>query len=196
MAPRWQAQREAASRNEREVLAAARRLYADGAGHKVEMRDIAREAGVGVGTLYRRFGDKAALLAAVIGDEERQLQEAILRGKPPLGPGPGAGERLDAFLAALARVTERNLDVLLATDSAPPGWIGTGAYAVWRRHLQLLLGELRADLGPADRGWYADALLAPLVPGAYAQQRRQRGVSARRLAANLRALAATVAAAS
>jgi AcrR family transcriptional regulator len=40
------------------------------------MRDIAHAAGVGVGTLYRRFGDRAGLLAAVIREDERVLQEA------------------------------------------------------------------------------------------------------------------------
>lgn len=196
MAARWQAQRDLATRNEQEILAAARRLYAHSAGQPVEVRDIAKEAGVGVGTVYRRFGDRAALLAAVTGGEERRLQERILRGKPPIGPGAAAESRLDAFLVALAGMTERNLDVLLATDSVQPGWIGTGAYAAWRLHVQQLLGEPRADLGPSDRGWYADVLLAPLAPQAYAQQRRERGVSARRLLTNLRSLAATVVSAS
>jgi AcrR family transcriptional regulator len=188
-AARWGPQREAADRNERAILAAARRLFADGAVERIEMRDIADEAGVGVGTLYRRFGDKPGLLAAVIGDEELELQQAVLHGEPPLGPGGRADRRLDAFLAALAALTERNLNILLATDSTPPGWLGTGAYEGWRLHVQNLLAELRPDLNPVDRGWHADALLAPLSPQLYARQRRERRLSAQRLARNLRSLA-------
>src|SRR5690349_4048051 len=90
----WRPQREAAARNEERLLQTARSLLRSPEATKLDMRDIAQAAGVGVGTLYRRFGDKAGLLAAVIGDDERTLQEAILRGAPPLGPGAPADERL------------------------------------------------------------------------------------------------------
>ncbi|HEX2284478.1 MAG TPA: helix-turn-helix domain-containing protein, partial [Mycobacterium sp.] len=81
----WRPQREAAARNEAKVLDAARALLSSDA-PDVDMRVIAQAAGVGVGTLYRRFGDKAGLLAAVIGEDEHALQEAVLHGPPPLGP--------------------------------------------------------------------------------------------------------------
>ncbi len=160
----------------------------------VQIRDIAAAAGVGTGTVYRRFGGKAELLQAVIAGEEHELQEAVLRGEPPLGPDAPPAARAVGFLAALAALTERNLGVLLATDAEPPGWIGTGAYAGWRHHLSNLLAEVRTDLVLEDRGWYADALLAPLVPETYSLQRR-RGTDAERIAANLKDLAAAVLAA-
>jgi AcrR family transcriptional regulator len=54
-----------AARNRERILEAARTLMArDGAG--VEMVDIAREAGVGVGTVYRRFPDKEALISELV----------------------------------------------------------------------------------------------------------------------------------
>jgi AcrR family transcriptional regulator len=185
----WRPQREAAARNEAKIIDAARTLLQSRDAGSLEMRDVARAAGVGIGTLYRRFGDKSRLLAAVIGDQERELQEAVVSGPPPLGPAAPAAERLTAFLAALTHLTERNLNVLLATDSTPPGRLDIAAYKGWRLHIEQLLAELRADLAAEDVGWYADLLLAPLDPELYAHQRRRRGLTSEQIAANLRTLA-------
>ena len=187
-------QRDEAARNEARILETTRALLRERGAGDVDIRDIAKAAGVGIGTVYRRFGDKAALLAAVIGADERRLQDALLAGPPPVGPGAPAGERLDAFLAALAALTEANLDVLLAVDAASAGRVHVGAYRAWRLHVAHLLSELRPDLGEVDRGWFADALLGPLDSGLYAFARRDQGLSAEAIAANLRALAASVAA--
>jgi AcrR family transcriptional regulator len=189
----WQPQREAAARNEAKVLDAARTLLRSPDAGDVDMRDIARAAGVGVGTLYRRFGGKAGLLAAVVGDEERTLQEAVLSGPPPLGPGAEPAQRLAAFIDAVVALTERNLGALLVTDATPPGRLKIGAYQGWRLHLVTLLRRLRGDLDAKDAGWYADVLLATVDPPLYAHQRREVRLSKRRIAANAKALAAAIA---
>jgi AcrR family transcriptional regulator len=191
----WASQRTTAARNQAKILDAARSLVKAGDVVNLDMRDVARSAGVGVGTLYRRFGDKAGLLEAIISEDERGLQEAILRGPPPLGPGAPAGHRLQAFLDALVMLTERNLGVLLVTDTTPHGRFRIGAYEAWRLHLVALLAELRPDVGNEDRGWYADHLLAALDPQLYAYQRTERGLSQRRIASNLRASAQALASA-
>jgi AcrR family transcriptional regulator len=190
--PRWRPQREAAARNEEKLLQTARSLLRSADGAKVDMREIAEAAGVGVGTLYRRFGDKAGLLAAVIGDDEHALQDAILQGPPPLGPGARAGERLAAFIDALVALTERNLGVLLITDATPPGRLKFGAYNGWRQHLGLLLRQVRTDLDAKDAGWYADMLLASVDAHIYAFQRRDLKFSQRRIATNAKALARAI----
>src|SRR4051794_24933860 len=69
--PGWGPQRAAAARNQAKILDAARSLLRARDASNVDMRDIATAAGVGVGTLYRRFGDKARLLEAVISEDER-----------------------------------------------------------------------------------------------------------------------------
>jgi AcrR family transcriptional regulator len=56
-----------ARRNRDQIVAAATRVFAD-AGPDVPMEDLARRAGVGVGTLYRRFPDREALVLAVVRD--------------------------------------------------------------------------------------------------------------------------------
>ncbi|MGI8780176.1 MAG: TetR/AcrR family transcriptional regulator [Solirubrobacteraceae bacterium] len=186
----WRPQRELADRNERAVLDAAVRLFAERGVGAVDVREIARTAGVGVGTVYRRFGDKANLLAAVIGDGERDLQDAMLRGEPPLGPGAAPAERLEAFLTALSEFTDANLDVLLAAQASAPGArLRVGAHQAWRLHLSVLLGELRPGSTAADAGWLAEALLAPLAADLYASQRREQGISPERLLRNLLDLA-------
>lgn len=55
-----------ARRNREAVLEAAAELFAE-RGDGVQMDEIAERAGLGVGTLYRHFADKEALLAAIIG---------------------------------------------------------------------------------------------------------------------------------
>src|SRR5215469_18354763 len=76
-----------AARNRAAILAAAALLFAEHGVAEVSMDQVAAAAGVGKGTLFRRFGDKAGLAAALLDEREAELQEAILRGPPPLGPG-------------------------------------------------------------------------------------------------------------
>lgn len=143
--------------------------------------------GRGVGTVYRRFGDKRALLAALVGEDERRLQEAILAPDPPLGHDAPPRERLEAFVLALADVTERNLNALLATDATPAERLHIGAYGAWRVHLAHLLTQVDGSRDARDAAWLADLMLAALDPSLYAQQRRERRMSAGRIARNLAA---------
>src|SRR5690348_4450384 len=101
-----------AARNRRRVLDAAAALFAARGVDAVSMDDVVAAAGVGKGTLYRRFGDKSGLAAAVLDEKERELQTAILSGPPPLGPGAEPGRRLRAFIAAYVEYVTANLDVV------------------------------------------------------------------------------------
>src|SRR5262245_43679411 len=86
-----------AADNRRRILAAAAELFREHGAACVSMQDVARAAGVGMGTMYRRFGDRAGLTFALLGERHSALQEEVLRGAPPLGPGVPASERLRAF---------------------------------------------------------------------------------------------------
>jgi hypothetical protein len=87
---------------------------------------------------------------------ERALQEQVLRGPPPLGPGAPPRERLLAFLAALAALTAEHRDLLLEVERAgPAARYRTGAYQAWLQHTVLLLGD--------DDALRAHLLLAPLA---------------------------------
>jgi AcrR family transcriptional regulator len=61
-----------ARRNYEKVLAAARDAFAAG-GSATSLEEIARQAGVGIGTLYRHFPNRQALLEAVYAEEVESL---------------------------------------------------------------------------------------------------------------------------
>ena len=95
---------------------------------------------MGKGTLYRRFGDKAGLGIAVLDERERELQDAILRGPPPLGPGAPPRKRLKAFVGAYLDYAWRNLELLVVAETGSPGArYRSGVYAGFRRHVDILL---------------------------------------------------------
>ena len=101
--PKTRPERADAARNRRKILDAAARLFDECGVTAVSLDAIAAAAGVGKGTLFRRFGDKSGLAAALLDDRERTLQEAILRGPAPLGPGAETNQRITAFPVRAAR---------------------------------------------------------------------------------------------
>ncbi|MFH8381464.1 TetR/AcrR family transcriptional regulator [Kitasatospora sp. NPDC018058] len=155
-----------AARNRAAVLEAAARLFAEHGVEAVSMDQVAAAAGVGKGTLFRRFGDKAGLGVALLDARERELQEAILRGPAPLGPvgsvepGVAPGERLAAFVDAYLDYLLEHLDLVRMSETAGRGArYRVGAYRFWHRHTAILL----ADAGAADPEHDAHALLATLA---------------------------------
>src|SRR6202142_3909328 len=90
-----------AARNRQLIPAAAEMLFARDGVACTSMDAIAAEAGVGKGTLFRRFGDRASLAFALLESSERAFQDAFIRGPAPLGPGAAPCERLIAFGHAL-----------------------------------------------------------------------------------------------
>ncbi|GAA4997880.1 hypothetical protein GCM10025734_30790 [Kitasatospora paranensis] len=147
-----------AARNRIAVLEAAAGLFAEQGVEAVSMDQVAAAAGVGKGTLFRRFGDKAGLAAALLDARERVLQEAILHGPPPLGPGAPAEERLAAFLDAYFDYLLEHLTLVRMSETATTGArYRIGAYRFWHRHTAILL-----DTAP-DPDQAAHALLAALA---------------------------------
>jgi AcrR family transcriptional regulator len=138
-----------AARNRAAVLDAAERLFGEHGVEAVSMDAIAAAAGVGKGTLFRRFGDKAGLAVALLDERERALQQAILSGPPPLGPGAPAAQRLQAFFAAYLEHVLAHLDLSRMSETASPGArYRIGAYKFWRQHLTILLREAAPGRDP------------------------------------------------
>jgi AcrR family transcriptional regulator len=179
------AERTDAARNRERILCAARRLFAERGASCVSMDEIAEQAGVGKGTLFRRFGSRAALAAAVLSENEAELQEGFIRGRPPLGPGAPARERLIAFGCARLDLLDTHAELLAAAEVAG-AHLESEPYAVSRLHVALLLREME----PAcDAELLADTLLASLAAGLFLYQRDARGGSLERIKAGWRALA-------
>jgi AcrR family transcriptional regulator len=167
-----------AARNRARIMAAAERLFAERGAHATTMEDIATAAGVGKGTVFRRFGDRASLVFALLDQTERGFQEAILRGPPPLGPGAPPAVRLTAFGAAMLDRLERDGELLLETEASVGQWQRSQPYAALWLHVNTLL---EAALPHADREYLADVLLAALSPGVFHHQRHVRGLPLERL---------------
>ena len=142
--------------------------------------DVAAAAGVGKGTVYRRFGDRAGLAFALLDDSERRLQESLIRGPAPLGPGAAPLERLRAFVDAYVDLLEGHVDLIAhAETAAPAARYRAGVYAFWHRHVALLV---EAAVDGADAEVVAHAVLAALAGDLYRHQRAA-GISAERIAA-------------
>jgi AcrR family transcriptional regulator len=153
------AERADAARNRARVLAAAAELFRSREDPRaVTMDDVARAAGVGRATLYRRYPDIVSIASALLGEDERGLQEKLMRGAPPLGPGAPPAERLAAYYAAMVEFLDRHLPLVLAVDAGAARF-AVGSYGFWRAHVRSLL----AEAGTPDPDALVDALLAPLA---------------------------------
>ena len=181
------AERADAQRNRLRVLDAAARLLAEDPSGTT-MEQIAAAAGVGKGTLYRRYPDRTAIAAALLDEHERALQERIVRGPPPLGPGAAPAARLRAFYAAYVAFLEQHGHLSRAIESTPQR-LRSGAHGAWRQHVALLVRE--AGLPAADV--LAEQLLAPLDPALYAYQREELGRTPKQIVAALGRLAGVLA---
>jgi AcrR family transcriptional regulator len=168
-----------AVRNRGKVLAAAERLFAEHGAGCVSMDAVAAEAGVGKGTLFRRFGDRAGLAQAVLSERSRRFQDAIIRGPAPLGPGAPPVDRLVAFGEQYLEAHGQHLDLLLVAE-----WEGarmrSAPYAFWRMHVAMLVREADPEL---DDEFVADVLLGALAAPILAHLEGERGLSRERIAA-------------
>ena len=139
-----------AARNRRRLLATARDMLAEQGAGQLTMDGLAERAGLGKGTVFRRFGTRAGIFAALLDDDERAFQEQVLSGPPPLGPGAPPVDRLIAygrarigFLIGHREIARAALD---GREQVPAG----SQTPMSRAHIRFLLGEMR--LGPTRPG--------------------------------------------
>jgi len=154
------AERADAARNRRHLLATARDMLAEQGVDKLTMDALAERAGLGKGTVYRRFGTRAGIFAALLDDDERAFQQQVLSGPPPLGPGAPPPDRLIAYGRARIDFLIRHREIARAAldgrDQVPAG----SQTPMSRAHIRFLLGQMR--LGPADLDVLATQLTAAL----------------------------------
>ncbi|MEU9645409.1 helix-turn-helix domain-containing protein [Streptomyces sp. NPDC048188] len=134
-----------AARNRARLLEAAERLVAEQGAAALTMEAVAAAACVGKGTVFRRFGDRTGLLAAMLDHSERKFQAALLSGPPPLGPGAPPVERLRAFGCALLSRSVDQLDLLLAGEPSAERRHSFPPRRFLRQHVALLLREAVPD---------------------------------------------------
>jgi polyketide synthase 12 len=162
---RPRAERADAVRNRRHLLAVAREMLADAGADKLTMDGLAERAGLGKGTVFRRFSSRAGIFRALLDEAESEFQEQVLSGPPPLGPGAAPLDRLIAYGQARAFFLIGNRDIARGTldggESRPAG----PRTPMSQPHIRMLLGQL--DLGAVDLAMLSlqltAALDAPLI---------------------------------
>jgi AcrR family transcriptional regulator len=162
-------ERRDAAINRARILEAARRLLEKEGFDSVSLERVAEEAGVGKGTVYRRFGDWSGLTAALLEENARPLQDAFTQGPPPLGPGAAAGNRLLAFFDAYLAWVNAHLEIALAAEVAAPATFSEVAASLIL-HIRSLLRELAPE---SDDLALATIVLGAVAPVVVARLRRQ-----------------------
>ncbi|MFF6998886.1 TetR/AcrR family transcriptional regulator [Streptomyces sp. NPDC008313] len=128
-----------AARNRRRLLEVAARLAAECGVANLTMEAVAAGAGVGKGTVFRRFGDRDGLMTALLDHYEQQFQAAFLTGPPPLGPDAPALERLRAFGVAALRHEQAHGDFYLEARVRSSRLYLVPSYNLRLTHVRLLL---------------------------------------------------------
>lgn len=147
-----------AARNRGLLLDAARRLISEHGPDAVTMDDVAHAAGVGKGTLFRRFGSRAGLMMVLLDEDEQALQQQFLFGPAPLGPHAPPLDRLIAFGRARLRFVDEHRGLLLDAARDPQTRFNAPS-TLHRAHVRVLL-DAAGTTGDLDA--QADALLALL----------------------------------
>jgi AcrR family transcriptional regulator len=178
-------ERRDAALHRQQVLAAAERLFGERGFDGVTMDEIAAAAGVGKGTLYRRYGDKGQLVLALMDPDLARLQADL-----------DAIPRMDSALDELKVVMSR---ILSWTDAhtAQLGVVAAqramhcSAMYEWLHNVVLeLLVEAAShnETRLGDPVFAADALLAVLDVDHVVFQRQRRGYSAAQIEAGIHML--------
>ncbi|AJW39592.1 TetR/AcrR family transcriptional regulator [Rhodococcus sp. 15-725-2-2b] len=168
-----------AARNRRLLLDAATDLVATVGADAITMDAVASKAGVGKGTVFRRFGNRAGLMRALLDHTEKKLQHSFMFGEPPLGPGADPIDRLVAFGRARLEFVNVQGEVLRAAESADDARYSAPAHMVNFTHVLSLLRAAEVD---GDLELLAYWLLTPLEATLVLHQYRDLGMPMDRLA--------------
>ncbi|AHH16758.1 putative transcriptional regulator, TetR family [Nocardia nova SH22a] len=170
-------ERSDAARNRQLLLDAAEELVSEFGADGVTMDAVAKRAGVGKGTVFRRFGNRAGLMLSLLDQSEQKLQAAFMFGPPPLGPGAPPLQRLIAFGRARLAGIEVEGEMRRAADES--GRYASAPYNISKTHVSLLLRQLGAT---GDIALLADTLLANLDAALVLHQIRVAGYPPERIA--------------
>jgi polyketide synthase 12 len=131
-----------AARNRLHLLSTARQMLAEQGPSRLTMDGLAERAGLGKGTVFRRFGTRAGIFQALLDDDERAFQQRVLSGPPPLGPGAAPMERLIAYGRARAGFMVGHREVARAAlDRSQPVPAGRRT-PMSQIHIRVMLGQL------------------------------------------------------
>lgn len=187
-------ERRQAARFDQRILQVAHKLFSERGVERVSMHQIAQEAGIGQGTLYRRYAHKGELILDLLnGSVQCCLQQMQAEGQNPDG-GP-ALQRLDRVVQRCIAFTEEQGSFLVAIMNASPDEkhqmrFSTTYYRTVHSIMARLFEEAVAqdELASLDATYTADALLAALDPALYLFQRHQRGYTPEQIIQRIRCI--------
>ncbi len=142
-----------AVRNRERVLQAAKTVFSAG-GPDASLEAVAREAGVGIGTLYRHFPTRQALFEAVYRREVQQLSELADALATEAAPAEALRRWLRSNVEFVA--TKKGMATALALAVDTTSELTASSVERLTRAVGLLLaraaeaGEIRSDIGPED----------------------------------------------
>ena len=115
------AERADAARNRRHLLTTAREMLAEQGPDTLTMDGLAERAGLGKGTVFRRFGTRAGIFAALLDDDERDFQQQVLAGPAATGPRRGTAGTPDRLRPRPGRLPGQHRDIARAAlDGTSP----------------------------------------------------------------------------
>ena len=164
-------ERSDSARARQRILRAARRVIETEGQATFTMDRVAAVANVGKGTIFRRFGDRAGLVSALLDDYLREFYAAIESGPPPLGPGAPARDRLEAYFIAAIRLQYEN-PVFATTAQMTQAQHAAAAFGPLHDHIASLLQEIDLE---GDIGILTTMLLQTVSPAALSAQFELRG---------------------
>ncbi|RFA23393.1 TetR/AcrR family transcriptional regulator [Subtercola boreus] len=168
-----------AVRNRGLILEAARRILNDRGVDGLTMDLLAAEAGVGKGTIFRRFGSRSGLLLTLLNEFETDFQRRFMSGPAPLGPGALPIERLVAFGRERLALLEVQGDLLRAAEERPDLRYASAPRAAGAMHIHILLNQAGYD---GDTAVLAFTLLSSLDATVVLYENRSANMSMQRLA--------------
>ncbi|WP_040737722.1 TetR/AcrR family transcriptional regulator [Nocardia tenerifensis] len=175
-----------AARNRQLLLDAAQQLVREQGVDSLTMDALAKRAGVGKGTVFRRFGNRSGLLMALLDHSERKAQEAFMFGPPPLGPGAAPVDRLVAFGRARLLDIEVEGELYRAAEVGEAGERYSGApYMLLKAHVSMLLRQAGMS---GEIALTADSLLASLSAALIMHQLRAQGYTREQIGDNWEAI--------
>ena len=188
-------ERRDAAENRQQVLETAARLFTTHGVEAVTMAEIARAAGVGKGTLYRRYADKGQLTLALMDACVRHLQDEVAEERCRVALSQPALAQAEALLDRLIGWIEEHTAWLgVISDQAAGerrGTVQCGSLYRWMH--TALVGLLERAVADGEAAidncvYVADALLATLSVDVYLFQRRERGYTPEQISAGLKQL--------
>jgi AcrR family transcriptional regulator len=171
-----------ARRNRHLLLAAALEAFTEHGADDVSLEEVARRAGVGIGTLYRHFPTRQALLESVYRDQV----DALGALATDLLDAPSPADALGTWLRAMISfsTTKRSMTTSLLATMDKTSELFSACSAVIRQAIESLLargqeaGEIRRDVEATDllRLSHAITVATERTPGGPEQAERLLGL--------------------